>query len=753
MERRRFRITGMVQGVGFRPFVARLASDLGLDGNVGNDPAGVWCEVQGASAVLDEFGQQLSAKAPPLAEVLSVEWTVVPTHVASGFRIEPSLVEGPVDSVMPADATICEACKAELLDPSDRRFRYPLLACVDCGPRYTVVTDLPYDRERTTLAGFELCDACRAEYDDPADRRFHAQAMCCPRCGPALTLVNARGERLSGDPVAGAAAVVMAGGIVAVKGVGGFQLVVRADDEAAVMRLRERKGREAKPFAVLCRDLAMVEALGHLDELERRTLDDVAAPIVLLARREGAPLADAVAPQSGLVGVMLPSSPLHVLLTLDTGVPLVCTSANPSDDPIVVDDELDELGGLADVVLTHDRPISHRADDSVGRVMDECFVVMRRARGLVPRPIRLRDGGATVLAVGAHLKNTVTLALGRDALMSVHLGDLGSLRTGQEFERAIADVLSLYGVKPDVVVCDQHPQYVSTAFAQRQTMAPVMAVQHHHAHVASCRAEHHVTEPVIGVAFDGLGWGPDGTAWGGEFLVVDEGGYERRGHVETLPLAGGVSAIRQPWRLAVAMLDRFAPDALETDLEVLRHHVGDVELVRAVARSSSTLETSGVGRWLEGMASLVLGRDANRFEGDVAMAFEQIACQASGHYEFEVGGASDGGPHRLIMSGVVREVTADLHRGVDPGVISMRVHRGLALGAVAMVERIRADLGVNTVALTGGVFQNRLLLEATARGARAAGFQLIRHAQVPCNDAGISLGQAAVARSVLQTAQ
>ena len=737
-----------MQGVGFRPFVYGLASELNISGAVGNDSLGVWCEVQGSIEEIDDFLKRLRTDAPPLADVQSVEISYLDPITEEGFRIVKSQVGGRSLTSMPIDASICVACLAEVDDPSNRRYGYAFTCCTNCGPRYTVVEHLPYDRDRTSMHKFPLCPLCQKEYDTPTDRRFHAQAICCPQCGPQLDLCDGNGMRIHGDQITMAASALRDGQILAIKGLGGFQLLVRADCDSAVDRLRKRKHRDDKPFAVLCSDVQMALTLGALNDIEVRALTSPSTPVVLVARVERTQLADGVAPGSSLIGLLMPTTALHHLISRASGVPLVCTSGNFSDDPIIIDDDQQLLRDIADLSLTHNRDIVRRADDSVGRVMDGRFTLMRRARGFAPRPLWLDGDGPSVLGVGGQLKNTVCLVTGRQAFTSVHIGDLETIESHYAFESAVKDALMLHDHSPELVVCDMHPEYRSTMFARSQEIAPFMAVQHHHAHVAACRAENHCQDPVLGIAFDGFGWGVDDTAWGGEFLLVDDVSFVRVGHLATMSMPGGVRAIKEPWRMAVALLTHAFNGAPPTNLDVIARHVDDWRNVAAIANANSTLRTSAVGRLLEGLASIVIGLDYNSFEGQVAMRFEQVATADDEPYEFDL--IEIDGIVTIDPAGVIRRVVEDLSLGVQPGVISTRVHIALAGLNLDVARRVREIHGITVVALTGGVFQNKLLLESTATRLRDAGFTVLRHGQVPANDGGISLGQAIIGRNRLR---
>ena len=749
MGRRRLRIAGTVQGVGFRPHLHRLARSLSLTGATGNDDDGVWCEIQGRRADLDAFEARVTAEAPPLARVDSVRATDVPAVEGEReFSIAPSAVgSGTVAGTVPPDVAACGACLAEIADPGERRYRYAFTCCTDCGPRYTVVRSLPYDRERTSMAAFPLCGACEAEYHDPADRRHHAQAVCCPACGPRLSLESIDGEAIDGDPIQGAAALLRSGSIIAVKGAGGYQLACRADDSAAVGRLRRRKHREEKPFALLVASVEAATAISILDDSALRALTGPEAPIVLAPRRESAPVAAEVAPDTRLLGVMLPATPLHALLADAAGVPLVCTSGNRSDEPIVTDDARveTELGDIADAVLGHDRVIERRADDSVGHVVAGDFQLLRRARGYAPGTVRLDRDGPPVLAVGAELKSTVCLALGADAHMSVHLGDLEHPAALAAFETAAADLLALTRTTPELLVHDLHPEYLSTKFAASSDLAPRLGVQHHHAHLASCLTDAGFGGPAIGVMFDGMGWGTDGTLWGGEILAGDAGGYERIAHLRPVRMPGGSAAVRQPWRMALAHLH----EAFGTDLPALAcvtDHIEDAPRVLEQCRPGQSILTTSVGRLFDSVAALCGVAGSVTYEGQAAIRLEQAAGPDVRRYPVEI---SEGPPAVIEFSPVVEAVTADLLAGQQPSVVSAAFHRWVTDAAVAASERAREATGLTAVAISGGVFQNRRLVELLVPDLKQSGFEVLRHRRVPPNDGGISLGQAAVGRATL----
>jgi hydrogenase maturation protein HypF len=738
--RARARVEGVVQGVGFRPFAHRLAGELALDGCVRNDERGVVVEVEGDPVRVAAFLARLREDAPPLAVVERVLAERVAPDDRPGFRIEASDADGPGAALVAADVATCEACLAELFDPADRRHRYPFLNCTDCGPRFTIVRAVPYDRPNTTMAGFAMCAACRAEYEDPADRRFHAQPVACPACGPTLRLTGGAGE-----PLAAAVAALRAGAVVAVKGLGGYHLACRADDEAAVGALRTRKHREDKPFALMVPTEAAAAALVELGPLEATLLRGRERPVVLAPRRAGAPVAAAVAPRATELGVMLPYTPLHHLLLADLGVALVMTSGNVSDEPIAHEDAdaLERLAPIADLVLLHDRPIHTRTDDSVVRVADGRPVMVRRSRGHVPGALRLPvPAGRPVLACGAELKSTFCLARDERAWVSHHIGDLGNLETLRAYTDGVAHFERLFAVRPEVVAHDVHPDYLSTRYALERDAAVHVAVQHHHAHLAACLAEHGVAGPAVGAIFDGTGLGPDGTIWGGELLVGDLRGFTRAGHLWPVRLPGGEQAVRQPWRMACAWLQ----EALGEEPAPLP----GVEPARwrAVARLArggpAAPKTTSMGRLLDGIAALCGVRGEIRYEGQAAIELEAAAAPGD-HGAYPVPLAARGGALVLDPRPMVALVARDVRRGAGAEVVAARVHDSLAAATVGVCAELAGRAGLGTVVLSGGVFLNRRLLEGTAAGLRGRGLRVLVPERLPPGDGGIAYGQAAVA--------
>jgi hydrogenase maturation protein HypF len=747
----RVRVEGVVQGVGFRPFVYGLASRLGLAGFVGNDGHGVVIEAEGGAAALDRLVDALSTQAPPLARVEHVAVEPLAATGQAGFSITASDHAGSRTVLVAPDTATCADCLAELADPGDRRHGYAFTNCTNCGPRYTIVRELPYDRQGTTMAAFALCEPCEREYGDPLDRRFHAQPVCCPDCGPRLRLSSADGTALPGDPVARAAGLLADGSIVAIKGLGGYHLAVAASNERAVRTLRQRKHREERPLALMVPDLQTARRLCTVDGVEEALLLDAARPIVLLERRPDAGIAESVAPGQRGLGVMLPYSPLHHLLTAAHPEPLVMTSGNVSSEPIAYrdDDALDRLAGIADAFLAHDRAIHTRVDDSVVRASRGGPLPIRRSRGFAPAPLTLPwEFPRHVLACGPELKNTFCLARDRHAFVSHHIGDLENHETLQSFTEGIDHFQRLFSVAPEVVVHDLHPEYLSTKYAL-ECDAELVGVQHHHAHIASCLADNGVAGPVIGVAFDGLGMGPDGTLWGGEFLVADLAGFMRAGHLAPVPMPGGARAVREPWRMAAAYLDAAFgsqwPDTLVSGAFGARHG-GRLDQVLGAARAGlNSPVASSAGRLFDAVAALAGVRDVVTYEGQAAIEFEQLADRSeTGFYRARVEPGSPLSPLLVHGSDLVGAVLDDLDAGVAVPVVAARFHNGMAALVVEVCELVRRDTGLGTVALSGGVFQNVLLIERCVVGLEGAGFSVLTHRRVPPNDGGISLGQAAV---------
>lgn len=763
------RVEGIVQGVGFRPYVFKLAGSLGLGGFILNDEHGVLIEVEGPGAAIDEFCARLPAEAPPLARVERLVTEPLERRGAVGFAIAPSRGEGAARTLIGPDIATCDDCLAELGDPGDRRYRYPFTNCTNCGPRFTIVTGIPYDRPQTTMAPFTLCAACRREYEDPADRRFHAEANACPKCGPRLRLLDGDGKALptdDGDAVAATAAALRDGLIVAVKGLGGYHLACRADDEAAVSELRRRKHREDKPFAVMCRDIASAARLVELSETERLLLEAPERPIVIARRLEAGDgdgaVAASVAPGNPDLGVMLPYTPLHHLLCTDAGFDLVMTSGNVSDEPIASGDEdaLERLGPIADRFCVHDRRIQTRTDDSVLRALDAGVrpepLILRRSRGHVPAGLPLPLAAPEpILACGAELKNTFCLVRGDRAFVSHHIGDLKNYETLVSFRQGVDHLQRLLEVEPRVVAHDLHPDYLSTGYANAHGGARLLGVQHHHAHLAAAAAEHGERGPVAGAIYDGTGLGPDGTVWGGELLVGGLDGYERAGFLFPVRLPGGDAAARQPWRMACAWLaalgDGDVPARPPGPLAGLVEP-GDWEAVAGMCRTGLTSPiTTSAGRLFDAVSALCGIRTEVSYEGQAAIELE---AAATGHAH---AGASPGaypmplidespGPLLIDARETIAAVCDDLAgHGSPVGLVAARFHAAFAAATVEALARVAEANGLGSVALSGGVFQNRILLGAVAGGLRGRGLRVLIPRALPLNDGGISYGQAAIA--------
>ncbi len=752
MPRQRLVIEGIVQGVGFRPYVYQLARRFGVTGWVRNDSRGVTLEAEADPATLDAFTAALPKEIPPLATITRFDVTAIPACGDHEFVILDSNSDQARRAQIPADACVCVDCLRELQDPADRRYRYPFINCTNCGPRYTIVTGIPYDRPLTTMAGFAMCAACLAEYQDPASRRFHAQPNACPVCGPQLQLIDGDGRQLPGDPLAETVKLLAQGAIVAVKGIGGYHLAADAANSTVVRELRKRKRRDEKPFAVMAPDLEVVEQFAEISPAEARLLSGVERPVVLLRKLTDFLLADEIAPRNRYVGVMLPYTPLHQLLLERDFLALVMTSANFSDEPIVHrdDDAVSRLRGIADAFLCHDRPIHTRADDSVARVLGDRALLLRRSRGYVPRGISLAGELPAVLAVGAELKSTVCLLRGDRAFLSPHIGDLQNLETYAAFTAACGQLRDLLATAPVAIAHDLHPDYLSTRYALEVSGLPIVGVQHHHAHLASCLAEHAFTSPAIGVIFDGLGYGGDGTLWGGEFLVGDQEKFERVGHFRYVPLPGGDLAARQPWRMALSYLrEAYGEDLPEAScLEAIPRQ--ELAMVRqALAKGINAPPASSCGRLFDAVAALLGVRSLASFEGQAAMELEMLADPAaSPPLPFALKLVDE----QLVFDPrpLIRALVDGVAQGESVPELAGRFHGTLAELVRQICLVLRARRRLETVALSGGVFQNALLTTLTRERLQQAGFTVLTHSLVPPNDGGLALGQAVVAGLKIQ---
>ncbi len=745
VARKRIELQGVVQGVGFRPFVYRIAGRCDIRGRVLNSSDGVVIEAEGSDTGLTRFLSILTTELPPLARIDRLAVSDQEPRGDRNFAIEHSVSAHGRFALVPPDVATCAECEADFRDPANRRFGYPFTNCTNCGPRYTIIQDVPYDRENTTMAAFPMCARCQAEYEDPLDRRFHAEPNACPDCGPSLTVAV--------DAVRG---FLRAGEILAIKGLGGFHLVCDATNEHAVSLLRERKRRSGKAFAIMVRTLAIAERLCVLTDADRALLAGTRRPIVLLPRRENSGVAPSTAPGNTRLGVMLPYTPLHHLLFDDFLDALVMTSGNMSEEPIVSrnEDAWPRLHTLADSFLLHNRAIHARVDDSVFQTFEGREYPVRRSRGYAPDPIALRMPLAEVLACGGELKNTLCLTKDRYAILSQHIGDLENLETLTFFRETLAHLQRFFRVSPVAVAHDLHPNYLSTRFALRESGLQPIGIQHHHAHIASCMADNGIEGRVIGVALDGTGYGTDGKIWGCEFLVCDFLDFERRGHLRYVPLAGGDSAVRQPWRSALAYLkDAFGERASSLALPLFRDippkqlRVVDTML----ARGLQTVETSSCGRLFDAVSSLVGIRHETTYEGQAAMELEAAATDAGAPgaaYPFAI---EDGDRFQLDLRPTIEAIVRDFIDGVAAGDISARFHLTMAHAIAASCDRIRASHGLTRVCLSGGTFQNLRLLGHAVTLLREGGFEVFIHTRVPTNDGGLALGQAVIASCRLQS--
>ena len=748
--RAKITVHGAVQGVGFRPFVYRLATQLRLDGWVLNSSQGVFIEVEGRLDLLQVFLARLATEKPPLAIIQSLESSFVDLAGYQGFEIRYSDDAGPKTTLILPDIAMCADCLRELFDPSNRRYRYAFTNCTNCGPRFSIIEELPYDRPNTSMRRFKQCPECDAEYHDPLNRRFHAQPNACSACGPHLELWDKRGNVLAYQDAAllNAAELIRQGNIVALKGIGGFQLVCTAREEQVVIRLRRRKRREGKPFALMYPALDQVNRDCVLSSLEERLLGSPESPIVLLMRRGAESIiAPSVAPGNRTLGVMLPYTPLHHLLMRELGIPVIATSGNLANEPICIDEmeALERLKDIADFFLIHDRPIVRHVDDSIARVVCHREMVLRRARGYAPLPVRMKEPLPSVLAVGVHLKNTVALNVGRDVFISQHIGDLETTMALAAFHRTIADLPRLYEAQPELVACDLHPDYISTKYAASADLT-VQRVQHHWAHVLACMAENELEPPVLGVSWDGTGYGTDGTIWGGEFLVPTQDSFQRVAHFRQFRLPGGEMAVKEPRRTALAVLyEIWGQNGLEDhDLAPIAEFTKtELGLIRQMlAKGINAPVTSSAGRLFDAVAALVGICQQVTFEGQAAMELESlIEPEVTAVYPFEL---SSGVPQNIDWAPMIGEILVDVRKGISLGAIAAKFHNTLA----EIIVEVARQVVTPKLVLTGGCFQNRYLLEQAVQRLSQAGFKPYWHQRVPPNDGGIALGQIAAAARV-----
>jgi hydrogenase maturation protein HypF len=769
LTRARIVVRGVVQGVGFRPFIYRLAGEYKLSGWVLNSTEGVIIEVEGSSVELEKFTSDITNRAPPLAVIEKIESSILPPIGHESFFIHTSKSREDKFVLISPDISVCTDCLKELFDPLDRRYLYPFINCTNCGPRFSIIKDIPYDRPKTTMSAFELCPECEHEYHNPADRRFHAQPNACPSCGPKVWLVSTKAP--NSNIADGHEAIITAqymlneGVVIAIKGIGGFHLACDATNNSAVHLLRQRKNRVNKPFAVMAVSCKDVEEYCYVSQEEKSLLESPQRPIVLLRRRAGTPISDAVAPNNSQLGVMLPYAPLHYLLLEEmrkaiNNPLLVMTSGNMSEEPIAIENKeaLERLSTLADVFLLHDRDIHLRCDDTVTRVFDGKEALIRRSRGYAPFPVRLKFRAKQILACGSELKNVFCATRDNYAFLSQHIGDMQNLETLNSFKSGVEHFKNVFRISPEVIAYDLHPEYLTTKYAmglyqaeakQAANKLKFVAVQHHHAHIASCMAENGLHEAVIGIAFDGTGYGDDGQIWGGEFLVADYKQYKRRAHFKYVPLPGGDNAIRKPYRMALSYLDEL-PKASIKDLDI-SDRIDPLELSivkKQIENRINSPLTSSCGRFFDAVSSLLGVCDVNGYEGEAAIDLEMLADENyEGKYFWPISASKF--PVIINHNPVLYDIICDLRIGVPVTIISAKFHNTVAAMISEVCGLIRDKDGLNQVALSGGVFQNIYLLKRAISLLKDAGFDVYVHNQVPCNDGGIALGQAVIANAMV----
>jgi hydrogenase maturation protein HypF len=750
-------VTGIVQGVGFRPFVYRLAIQCDLAGFIANTPAGVSIEVEGSPERVDEFLLRLPQEIPPLAKITALTDRDVDSNGEKSFRIISTRLNQPAKTLISPDIAVCEDCLRELSNPRDRRFRYPFINCTNCGPRFTIIRDIPYDRDRTSMAAFKMCAACQAEYDDPASRRFHAQPNACWDCGPQVQMLSTDGTLTNiAEPIREAAQLLQRGSILAIKGLGGLHLACDAKNSEAIEKLRQRKRRVEKPFAIMVPRVEIAERFCVVDDLSKKRLFSIERPIVLLPSRPEAGLAPNIAPNNRFLGVFLPYTPLHHLL-FSSGKfeALVMTSGNLSEEPIAIDNQegVQRLKEIADAFLVHNREILRRCDDSVIRIAAGLPQQLRRSRGFVPVPVAIEHESQPILAVGGELKNTICIVRYAEAFLSQHVGDLENLESYNFFREAVSHLERILEVQPKVIAHDLHPDYFSTKWALEREDCQHIPVQHHHAHIAACMAENHLDGKVLGIALDGTGYGADGAIWGGEVLIADYAAFERAAHLQYVPLPGGSAAIHEPWRMAVShLVKNYGNDAHSFDLPFLK----DIDsrklqvVLQMMEREIHSPRTSSCGRLFDAVASLIGLRNSVTYEAQAAIELEMAAHNSTdeGAYPFDL--AKEGSLWKIGTRSLFDWLIADLRKQVSIPDMSRRFHNGLALVMADVAVKIREERNLNRVCLSGGCFQNVLLFEFMVNALRNQNFDVYFHSKVPAGDGGISLGQALVAAHLLQ---
>ncbi|MDI6687604.1 MAG: carbamoyltransferase HypF [Desulfobacterales bacterium] len=742
-------INGIVQGVGFRPFVYQLASKYEIKGSVANTSSGVVIHIEGAKDNIESFCRDLAEKSPPLSHITE---TLIHPAIVKGFKeffIAQSIGQSACSTLISPDVSICDDCLKELFNPDDRRFHYPFINCTNCGPRYTIISDIPYDRPKTSMKHFKMCKMCQAEYDDPGNRRFHAQPNACEKCGPHIDLFDNKRKRIaSQNPIEKAAQLLKQGYIVAIKGLGGFHLAVDAANNDAVCTLRSRKHREEKPLAIMSCDIEHIRKYAHVKPEEEELLKSFHRPIVILKKKKPNPLSKEVSPRNRYFGAMLPYTPLHYILLSHDFNALVMTSGNISEEPICIDNEdaFKRLSEIADYFLVHNRDIYLRSDDSIVKHTAGQTRFMRRSRGYIPVPVFLNKKVGQILACGGELKSTVCLTKENNAFISQHIGDLENQATYEFFQLTINHMKQILDINPKIIAHDLHPDYLSTRYALEQEDVKKVPVQHHHAHIVSCMAENRLDGPVIGLSFDGTGYGTDGSMWGGEILIVEDSEFKRAAHLSYVPMPGGEAAIKQPWRMAASYLcDAFGEDFAGYNLPLFGQ-IDDSKvkfIVEMISKKINSPLTSSLGRFFDGIAAIIGIRNTVFFEGQAAMELEMMSDEKTkGSYNFEW---ASGETHRIFLKPIISGVVNDVEAGVNPSIISGKFHNTIIALFSELCEVIRKENGLNRVALSGGVFQNSIILSGLIKELKQREFQVITHSLVPTNDGGISLGQAMIA--------
>ncbi len=743
-------VNGIVQGVGFRPFVYKLAAARNLKGEVSNTPHGVSIHIEGTENVVNSFINSIKNSPPALARITELSSSPADIKHCKNFTIAQSRDEGFASTLISPDVSVCDDCLKELFDPKDRRFRYPFINCTNCGPRYTIIDNIPYDRPHTSMKKFKMCEKCRQEYDDPQNRRFHAQPNACEVCGPGVELYDNKRQKITADdPVKECIRLLKQGFTVAVKGLGGFHLAVDADNDEAVKNLRKRKFREEKPFAVMSFGLEEIDQFASVKENEKALLQSIERPIVLLKKKQGAPLSEWVSPYNRYYGVMLPSTPLHFLLLKNSFRALVMTSGNMSEEPIASDNEdaFSRLDNIADYFLIHNRDILVRCDDSIINLTSGKPNIIRRSRGYVPVPVFLKNKIPSVLGCGAELKNSICITKDNRAFLSQHIGDLENRLTYESFEQTIEHMKRILDIKPEVIACDLHPDYLSTGYALKQQNLPVIKVQHHHAHIAGCMAENKIDGQVIGLSFDGTGYGTDETIWGGEILISELDRFIRTASISPAAMPGSAAAVKEPWRMGISYLHKaYGDDLVNLDIPLLNIvPEKDVKIItEMISKNINSPLTTSLGRLFDGVSAICGIRTHVHNEGQAAMELEMTAAgDAEGFYEYDW--ITDNDIHFVNPDKIIKGVVEDLIKKINPGVISAKFHETLVRLYTELCMKISDDTGLDRVALSGGVFQNRIFTKGLAESLEKNSLKVYTHRLVPANDGGISLGQAAVA--------